>query len=106
MTLKKTLEEMQGGLMLIMDAVKQGNTQEAEPRRNKSIALCRVEPLHRTCRHVPFSPLSLKHVVTKIRRKKGPASVNRRLAVKAGPPRHRKAAAGGRIQRRLLHCES
>jgi hypothetical protein len=30
MTLKKTLEEMQGGLMLIMDAVKQGNTQEAE----------------------------------------------------------------------------
>ena len=30
MTLKKTLEEMQGGLMLIMDAVKQGNTQEDE----------------------------------------------------------------------------
>ena len=30
MTLKKTLEEMQGGLMLIMDAVKQGNTQVAE----------------------------------------------------------------------------
>ena len=30
MTLKKALEEMQGGLMLIMDAVKQGNTQEAE----------------------------------------------------------------------------
>ena len=30
MTLKKTLEEMQGGLMLIMDAVKQGNIQEAE----------------------------------------------------------------------------
>jgi hypothetical protein len=30
MTLKKTLEEMQGGLLLIMDAVKKGNTQEAE----------------------------------------------------------------------------
>ncbi len=30
MTLKKTLEEMQGGLLLAMDAVKMGNTQEAE----------------------------------------------------------------------------
>ena len=30
MTLKKTLEEMQGGLLLIMDAVKKGNTQEAD----------------------------------------------------------------------------
>ena len=30
MTLKKTLEEMQGGLLLIMDAVKKGDTQEAE----------------------------------------------------------------------------
>ena len=30
MTLKKTLEEMQGGLLLTMDAVKKDNTQEAE----------------------------------------------------------------------------
>jgi hypothetical protein len=30
MTLKKTPEEMQGGLLLIMDAVKKGNTQGAE----------------------------------------------------------------------------
>ncbi len=30
MTLKKTLEEMQGGLMLTMDAVKKGDAQEAE----------------------------------------------------------------------------
>jgi hypothetical protein len=30
MTLKKTLEEMQGGLLLIADAVKKGNTEEAE----------------------------------------------------------------------------
>ena len=31
MTLKKALEEMQGGLMLIMDAVKEGNTRGRTP---------------------------------------------------------------------------
>jgi hypothetical protein len=30
MAIKKTPEEMQGGLLLIMDAVKKGNTQGAE----------------------------------------------------------------------------
>ena len=31
MTLKKALEEVQGGLMLIMDAVKEGNTRGRTP---------------------------------------------------------------------------
>ncbi len=30
MTLKKTLEEMRGGLLLISDALKKGDSQEAE----------------------------------------------------------------------------
>jgi hypothetical protein len=57
MTLKKTLEEMQGGLLLIMDAVKKGNTQEAERLLPYLVSFCCLtvpdfcEILNRTVRH-------------------------------------------------------
>src|SRR4051794_33716338 len=55
----------------------------AAVRLNKSIALRRIEPLHCTCRHVRSPQSILKHamLVTEIRQKKGPASVNRRASV-------------------------
>jgi len=50
---------------------------------NKSITLGRVEPLHRTYRHLRSPQLILKHamLVTEIRQKNGPASVNRRALI-------------------------